>query len=173
MKVNGINKKLADTLKLTPTFWKKLGSYIAKWVREDFKNGVFQNDMQKLPYLSRQYTDYKSRRMALKTQPGKRLRSYYAQSIQSNQTSYVDMTLTGKLKDSLRPVKSDSRSVTMSYSPADKNPEKIAGNRIYGREVVGLNDKNRDKVFDRILKEIDENLLSWAREEIKINIGWK
>ena len=168
---NRVKNNLADTLNLSPSWWKRLGGFIAKWVREDFSRGVFQNDMQRLPYLSKQYTDYKSRRMQTKS-GNKRLKAYYAQPIESHQVSFVDMTLTGKLKKSLRPVKSDKLSVTMGYSPTDKNPEKIIGNERYGRVVMGLNEKNQDKAFDMLLKEIDSKILDWVKEDININVGW-
>ena len=62
---------LKDVVELVPKFWRELGGKIAKWVREDFVSGKYQNDMQRDRYRSRQYMEYKANDMRRKTAGGK------------------------------------------------------------------------------------------------------
>lgn len=166
-------KKVADTLKLTKKFWADVGNKIAVWVQRDTSKGIFQNDTQGLHYLSSQYTDYKSRGFAAKSRPGK-IKPYYAVSTDRT-TSFVNMMVTGELMKSLKVKDSTELGVTMKYGHGGKyglNLNKIEGNRIYGREVMGLNTENQKKVKAEIEKAVDKNLRRWAKEEIKINVGW-
>lgn len=159
---------LSKILKLTPSWWKQLGGFIVKWIREDFAQGLFQNNKQHLAYRSKQYIKYKLNDMRRFTD-GKRLKSHYGDPIASRQTTYVDMTLTGKLKKGLRPRSSTSNSVTMGYDPADA--PKILGNKKYGRDVVGLNDKNKRLVKVALIKEFKKNQIEVIPKNININIS--
>lgn len=203
--MNNYVPKIFD--KLNSTFWKELGTYIAKWVREDMSKGVFQNGKSNLRYLSRQYVNYKRNDMrrftvgkALKRTyvfdiagdvrnkdlyfwnkkagfskkkgfgTGKRLKAYYGKSISSNETSFVNMELTGKLKKGLRPKKADKFSVTMGFDESDRG--KIIGNQRYGRELIGLNDQNIYRVKLRIIRKLGLDLArAFANKKIEIKIG--
>ncbi|HOI28205.1 MAG TPA: hypothetical protein PLZ15_00490 [Melioribacteraceae bacterium] len=99
---------------------------------------------------------------------GQRLKEYYGTSIESHQTGYVDMTLTGQLKKGLAVKDVSDNSVTLGYNSADAG--KIEGNRKYGREVVGLNDNNIEKTRDMIIQEMKKNLLSGMQGDINIEI---
>jgi len=103
---------------------------------------------------------------------GQRLKAYYGKSIKSREVGFVNMKVTGKLLDSLKPVKAIPFGVTMGFSPSFDNPEKLYGNERYGRVLVGLNKKNTDIVLDIITGQIDKNLRDWAKEDININVGW-
>lgn len=199
--MNNYVPKIFD--KLNSTFWKELGTYIAKWVREDMSKGVFQNGKSNLRYLSRQYVNYKRNNMRRFTVgegkiftdkagyffgktyftnkkakfnkkkgfgTGKRLKAYYGKSISSNETSFVNMELTGKLKKGLRPKKADKFSVTMGFDESDRG--KIIGNQRYGRELIGLNDQNIYRVKLRIIRKLGLDLArAFANKKIEIKIG--
>ena len=158
--------KLGDVLKIQPNDWMRLGELIAKWVRKDMEKGVMQNDTQGHRY-SRQYARYKANEMRRFTD-GKRLKQYYASPIESTQTSYVDMTLTGRLKRSLQPLRALSNGVRMAFG--SENTGKILGGQKLGRDVVGLNENNQKKTLEWIASQIDEKIEDWEKEEIKINI---
>jgi len=159
---------LKDIVELAPKFWRELGGKIAKWVREDFVGGKYQNDMQRDRYRSRQYVKYKANDM--KKLDGKRLKAYYARGIDSNETSFVNMILTGRLMKGLKPRKWDNYSVTMGYESVDAG--KILGGQKYNREVMGLNTENRDLVKQEIIKEFDRNQIEWRKEPINIYIKY-
>lgn len=161
------NIDISKILQLTPAWWKHLGGFIAKWVREDSKKGLFQNNAQHLAYRSRQYKKYKANDMRRFTD-GKRLQAYRGQSIESNKTQFVDMTLTGKLKKGLRPRSWTKYSVTMGYNPEDA--KKILGNKKYNRDVVGLNDKNKRLVKVELIKEFKKRQIEVIPKNITINI---
>ena len=82
---------------------------------------------------------------------GDRINGYYQQPIESTNTAFVDMTLTGRLKKSLIVKENLPNGIRSGYSTSDDNPGKIEGNRKYGREVLGLSDENQDKVKDYMI----------------------
>lgn len=93
---------------------------------------------------------------------GDRLEGYKGVSLASNQTSFVDMTLTGRMFRGLHVVKADNISVTLGYRSEDRM--KVIGNRDkYNRDVANLNADNRAKVKQAILEQFNENI----RKELK------
>lgn len=96
------------------------------------------------------------------TATGQRLKSLKGQSVTSKNTSFVDMTLTGKMFRGLHVVKADNISVTLGYRSEDRM--KVIGNRDkYNRDVANLNADNRAKVKQAILEQFNENI----RKELK------
>lgn len=100
---------------------------------------------------------------------GKRLKSYYGQSIESRQTGFVDMTLTGQTLKGLHVKSSDENSVTLAYNSKDAG--KIIGNQEkYDRALVGMNDKNIEKARQEVISEMRKKIDSIFPGDIKINI---
>jgi len=191
-----IKRQLEKALNLDAQFWRnEIGfKILRKEPPKDAKIGLMQNNKQKLPYFSKQYVKYKANNMRRFTKggtaksfdpshdyPGKRLygsktatskggrlSGYEGIPIVSKQTQFVDMTLTGRMWKGLTVKKADKNSVTMTFDPADKG--KIIGNRRYGREVVGINDKNKMLVKNAILKKLDRNLKAQLSRTIKIKV---
>lgn len=98
---------------------------------------------------------------------GKRLEGYQGVTITSRETSFVNMILTGQLFKGLRVKRYDGEGVEIGYDPKDR--KKIEGNRVYGREVVGLNDENIAKVKEMLIKAMGDNLKG-EMEDININV---
>lgn len=130
---------------LTKEDWRKIGAYANKLIQNDFAVGKFQNNRSGLSYRSQEYKRYKVNGMKKISGQG-RLKIYYGQPIESTNVSFVDMTLTGRLKKSLAIKQDLPNGIRSGYSTSDKNPGKILGNRRYGREVLGLSDENQKKV---------------------------
>lgn len=164
-----IKRQLEKALNLDAQFWRnEIGfKILKKEPPKDAKIGLMQDNKQKLPYHSKQYMRYKANGMKRFTD-GKRLKSYVGLPIVSKQTSFVDMTLTGRMWKGLFVKKADKFSVTMSFDPADKG--KIIGNRKYGREVVGINDKNKALVENRIRKKLSKNMRQVFGKVIKVRV---
>jgi len=154
-------------LKMTPQKWMKIGRKAVSYIREDARRGHLQGDIEVDRYRSRQYINYKSKGMRRKD--GKRLKGQYAQKITSTRTDKVDLTLTGDMINSLRPVKSSQLGVEIAVG--SEHIGKVVGNRRYGREILSLHKGNQRKVKLDILNVIDKNLRSWAKDRIVINIG--
>lgn len=153
-------------IELTPIFWKNLGDKKIKVaVRKDMENGVMQNGKSNLKYKSAQYKKYKANDMKRFTD-GKRLKNMYAQTIESNQTGFVDMTLTGHTKRGLKVKRANKTGVEMGFDSSDA--KKIIGNQERGYDIVGLNEKNIDMVKEEILKQFDRN--TSKLKDININV---
>lgn len=100
---------------------------------------------------------------------GKRLSGFYAKTIESTNTAYVDMTLTGQLKKGLKLKQYINGSWLFGYDP--KDADKIEGNRKYGREVVGLNDKNQEDFKNMLLASFNENIRTKLKDiTIKVRL---
>lgn len=171
---------MADKINiLTPQDWRKIGTFANKLIQNDFAEGKFQNNKSNLQYLSQQYKkqkangmrrvtrggvlkdfdpshDYPGKRLYGKKKrvaegKGKRLSGFYGQPIESTNTAFVDMTLSGRLKKSLHVKENLPNGIRSGYNLTDNNPGKIEGNRKYGREVLGLSDENQEKVKDYMI----------------------
>lgn len=160
-----------DILNFKPSFWKELMLALALRIKGDAKKGIMQNNTQGNRYRSRQYVDYKSRFMQ-----GKRLtrkvKPYNAKSVISNQTSFVDMHLTGDMFDGLLSspqADADGFGGTIGYAPQDAG--KVLGNQARGYDVLGVSTKNGDWVMNEILETIDENIRKDFAKDITINVG--
>lgn len=149
-------KNLANT-------WKRIGKLVTQWIYKDAQQGMFQNGKRD-NYRSEQYKKYKANNMRRFTD-GKRLKTKYATSVSSNETSFVNMILSGQLFRGLKVKSFDNTGVVVGYDP--KDAMKIEGNRPYGREVLGLRDENIQKVKDELMNGLSDEL----KKEMKdINI---
>jgi hypothetical protein len=183
---------------LTPEDWKQIGAYANSLIQNDMTAGKFQNNKSGLQYLSAQYKRYKANAMRRLTKggklkdfdpshdykgkrlygkkkkvdlgKGKRISGLYAQSIESTNTAFVDMTLTGRLKKSLHVVKTFVNGVTCGYNPGDKAEGKIIGNRKYGREVLGLSTENQLKVRQKIVEILKRKVVETTLAQINIEV---
>jgi hypothetical protein len=186
----------SDTFQLTDQEWNEVGTYANSLIQNDMAEGIFQTPggSSNKPTYNPQYAKYKANEMRrfgrtkIKTNSGieykgrvkagtnkktgattgQRLKGYYGQPIESTNTSFVDMTVTGRLKKSLRVRSRTSNSVTSGYDP--ENSMKILGNQEkYGRIIVGLNDKNIELVKNRILMILKRKLQDLPKQ-INVNI---
>jgi len=180
---------------LDETFFRKLGQYMINRIREDMSKGISQNpdgSMRK-PFYNPQYAKYKINGMkrytfkkgkktirgskvkinkrGLVENNNKNISQYNGQSISSRETSFVNLELTGKLKQGLKIKESDNNSVTISYNQADIG--KILGAEKEGRSIVGLNDKNIELAKEMISKEISRVGFSKLDFNLKINVTLK
>lgn len=155
---------LSNILNIPYNKAKEIGQKTVQDIYEDFKAGLFQNGQSGLQYISQQYKRYKANGMNRFVKKG-RLKAYYGRTIESTNTSYVDMTLTGRLKKGLHLKGFSKGSWLFSYRPEDAG--KIEGNQKYGREVVGLNDKNKELFKSRLISTFDENIRTQLKD-IKI-----
>jgi hypothetical protein len=187
-----------DIFKMTSRQWTEIGLKILKWRREDFDKGLFQNGRQKLPYKDKKYARYKANNMKRFTSGGQsksfdpshdyggkrlygsksgttdgdRLRRYAMASIQSTQSQFVDMKLTGTLIDGAQVSRVTDSSVEILVANKDhRNNMKVIGNRRYGREMNGLNDKNKRLVKVEILKMLNESLKKDMMKELTITVN--
>jgi hypothetical protein len=150
---------------LPPAFWKDLGQKVVQWIREDASKGHFQNDTSD-HYRSLSYKNYKKNDMRKKD--GKRLNKYYATSITSNETSFVNLTLTGALLKGLKVITQNAYSVTLGWISSRETIGKLLGAERYKRELRGLNEKNIIKAKELLAKQFNENVSKLSN--ININI---
>ena len=166
-------KIISDKIvRFTPKFWEKVGGLIPAWVYADCKIGLMQNNGKNYHYKSEQYKKYKAngmKRLTTGKTKGGRLSSLKGISIDSTNTSFVDMILTGRTVKSLKPKTSDEVSVTMAYPP-DKAGI-VLGNKRRGYNIVGLNKQNIKKVRQLIVKQLDDNQKAMLGKKLVINIG--
>lgn len=160
-------------LKFNRNFWLQVGSWVVNTIRADAGQGVFQTDEPYKKTYSKQYAALKSNRMKppLKNgKPGKTLKEYEGVSITSNNTAFVDMTLTGKTLQGLAIKKADDKGVLVSYQPRDL--WKIVGNQKPGlnRRLVGLNKKNQTELEKQIGQFIEKNIKQTFTGKVTIDI---
>ncbi|KAF0153362.1 MAG: hypothetical protein FD188_3381, partial [Ignavibacteria bacterium] len=106
--------ELKNIPKLPVSFWNRIGQLAIQWIRADAKTGKMQtpDGNSNKSYYSQSYAKNKANDM--RGSDGKRIKAY-ATSISSRQTSFVDMTLTGRMFRGLHVVKADNISVTLGY----------------------------------------------------------
>ena len=140
---------------------------IPAWVYEDCINHLMQNNGKNYHYKSKQYVKLKSNQMRNKN--GDRIKSLKATGIDSTDTSAVNMILTGRTVKSLHIKSTSPESLTMAFG-MDKSGI-IIGNKRRGYDVTGLNDKNRAKIKQFILKQFNENERKELEKKVVITIG--
>lgn len=160
-------KAISNIVKLSDAFWKKVGGMIPAWVYEDCINHIMQNNTQNHHYKSQQYVKLKSNQMRRKD--GSRLKSLKGIGVDSTDTSAVNMILTGRTVKSLHTKSTSPEALTMSFG-MDKAGI-IIGNKRRGYDVTGLNDKNKAKVKQLILKQFNENERKELEKKVVITIG--
>ena len=183
-----MNLGLQNILSLKPSEWKTMLQHCVQNIRDNFKEGKMQDGKSGLQYKSEQYKKYKANAMKRltktkvkkesttgieylgrkKSKSGKRLSGFYAKAIESTQTAFVDMTLSGDLKKGLKVKSVTAQGGIIGYEPEDA--KKIEGNRRYGREVVGLNEENQEKLKKEIVEIFRKNAQTILAKDIKIQI---
>ncbi|OGU83148.1 MAG: hypothetical protein A2W11_13105 [Ignavibacteria bacterium RBG_16_35_7] len=187
-------ENLTNILKLKTSDWSRMLKLCIQWIQADFKVGKMQDGKSNLQYLSEQYKKYKASGMRRLTKSGKakafdpsgdyrgnrlygkrkatakgrRVSGFYAKSIESTNTAFVDMTLTGNLKKGLHVKAVTEQGGTIGYEPSDA--KKLEGNRRYGREVVGLNEENQEKLKKEIIEIFQKNAQTILVKDVKIQI---
>ena len=158
---------LEKAIKNLDNIWKRIGTFITQWIRRDARRGVYQtpSGASTKPSYNRQYAKYKSNYMQ-RFSDGKKLKRYTATSTNPD-TKYVNLELTGDLFNGLKVRDHNDKGVEIGYDSGDR--KKIEGNRVYGREVVGLNDANIKKVKEMLVKAMGDNLKQ-EMKDININI---
>ena len=159
--------KISNIVKLTDGFWKKIGGMIPAWVYEDCINHLMQNNGKNYHYRSQEYVKLKSNQMRGKD--GNRSKSLKGIGIDSTDTSAVNMVLTGRTVKSLHTKATSPESLTMAFG-MDKAGI-ILGNKRHGYDVTGLNDKNKAKIKQFILKQFNENERKELEKKVVITIG--
>lgn len=148
---------------LTDTEWRKVGAYANSLIQNDMTAGKFQNGKSNLQYISQQYKRYKANGMRRFTKDtkngtaraglnkktgfttGKRTGQKIG-TIESTNTAFVDMTLTGQLKKSLDVLRNIPNGIECGFEKHPNALKIIQGNNRYGRQIVGLSDENIQKV---------------------------
>lgn len=99
---------------------------------------------------------------------GERLKDYRGVSIESNQTQFVDLTVTGRMINSLKVKQAGVDGVVMGFGMDQAG--KVLGNKMHGYNVVGLNDKNRRLVKLAVVQEMKKRGMELPKKVV-INIG--
>jgi hypothetical protein len=167
----------ADLLKFPPGWWQRKGMDIYSMIKMDADKGMMQDGQSGIQYRSRQYKEYKARFGQRKTTDTKgnkphKIKPVYGVQVTSNETAFVNMQLTGRLFRGLQSgiqALANNLGVRLSYSQADA--DKIFGAEDLGRDIVGLNEVNIEKVFQDVLAIIDTNIKEQWEESIKIVIS--
>lgn len=100
---------------------------------------------------------------------GERLKGYKGVSIESGETSFVNLILTGQMFRGLKPISSDEMSVTMSY--AQKDAGKVLGAKRFGRIITSLNKSNIEKVKEELVKEYDKHIKEGLPKKVTIIVS--
>ena len=151
---------------LTDAEWRKVGAYANSLIQNDMTAGKFQNGKSNLQYINQQYKKYKAAGfkhlkykqsianpetgglIKSKKVAGKRkqkLFGMHGKAIESTNTAFVDMTLTGKLKKSLEIIRNIPNGIECGFT-RENAVKIIQGNNRYSRQVVGLSEENVEKV---------------------------
>ena len=139
------------------------------------KTKVKKESTTGIEYLGRKQVYHKtstgygmSNTMRQKIGTSSKLKAFYAKGIESTQTAFVDMTLSGDLKKGLKVKSVNSQGGVVGYESEDSM--KIEGNRRYGREVVGLNEENQEKLKKEIIEIFQKNAQTLLAKDIKIQV---
>lgn len=172
-----ITSKYKPDINISAQLMKEIGLKEKEIIRRDSLKGISQDTTGSKfgAYKSASYKKYKAEWMRHRTTMNGPKRKHNkgtllkgVSSVISNETAFVNMTLTGKMAEGLHIESVKENEVVMSY--LSKDAGKIIGNQALGREVVGLNKDNIEIVGDMIFKEMSKNIDDWAREDINITI---
>ena len=157
-------------------FWNQTGEKFVDWIMADALKGIFQNNTSGYQYASDSYKRLKARYMERTKDSkggnkGTKVKSYFATSVISNETAFVNMVVSGRTINSLRPIHSDDTSVTVSYATDKIVTDRIIYNTPRGYDIVGLNTKNREIVRNRIIDEYKKRQIEFIPKNIVITVG--
>jgi len=135
--------------------WKDIGDHAANKVREYVRGGILKGKYSK---------DYAEAKASRKAGPK-------GASISSTQTSFVDLTLTGKMLGELKRTKVGKDFVQIGLSGV--NAAKAESNARRGYDLFDKKVLNRIEadIVHRIDKRVDSNVKEYERDSIEINIG--
>jgi hypothetical protein len=88
---------------------------------------------------------------------GQRLKAYYGLPIESRQTSFINMVLTGRLFKGFKVKKADPQSVTIGFNSDKESIGKLLGAEERGTSLLNLSNDNREKVKGLIVSEFNKN----------------
>jgi hypothetical protein len=153
-----------------------VGEKLARKVRTDAFNGIFQNETKNQSYKSSQYAKYKANSMQkfgrgkAKVGAGEKLKGFYAKST-NTESSFVNLHLTNKMMQSLsaNQTKTTNNKLVISFEPEETM--KVIGNRDKGYDVTTLNNENQEIVLSDIVRLLDKNIQEWARTKVTIRVG--
>jgi hypothetical protein len=173
-----ITSKYKPDINISAQLMKEVGLKEKELIRRDSLKGISQDATGSKfgAYKSEQYKRYKAEWMRHRTTMKGQKRSHNkgtllkgVSSVISNETAFVNMTLTGKMAEGLHIESVKENEVIMSYLPRDAG--KIIGNQVLGRDVVGLNKANVEIVGDMIFQEMSKNIDDWCRSDINIIVN--
>jgi hypothetical protein len=165
-------KNLADTVKFTKEFWKRLIGgrnfglikMIIKRVQKDGKN---YKDEKFAPYAE-SYAEAKG--------SGDKKRLNLQGQRQESKSTKPDMTLTNKMLWGLQPYEMNDNGIVFGWE--GPNAEKVAN--LHGKknyQIIGLNggktlsDAEEQHIYTSVDEFIGDNLKSWSKETIEIKLG--
>ena len=169
-----IQSKYKPDINIPANEMRKLGLAEKRWIRDDALKGISQGLVATKfgSYTSEAYKKYKANYMKRFTDrtgaKGTKLKAYQGQAVVSNETGFVNETLTGAMFRDMFVEEAIDNSVTISY--AAKDAGKVLGAQDRDRIIVDLNQANRDKAVDEIFKIVSKNVDDWAKEDISITI---
>lgn len=155
--------KLVNVLRIPKKSWMRIGVKIKGWTYKDAMSGIVQGKQRR--YKSKAYKEYKSRGMRRKTD-GELLKSMKNRNPRSTWTKQVNMMLTGRLFRGLKPIKSTTKSVTMSFNESDSG--KVEGALDNGTDILTLNPKRQRNVRTEIINEFDKLIKKYCKKPIII-----
>ena len=165
----------APDIQIPATDMARIGKREMQLIEKDARVGKTQNlsGSKTSSYKSEQYKKYKSNYMKRFTNrtgsTGTKIKAYTGQAIVSNQTSFKNYVLTGKMFKGLFIQNSRVNEVTVSYMSKDSG--KVMGASEAGDELVGLNNKNINVVKDMIIAKMNKEVKQWARKDLNLVIG--
>lgn len=179
--------------------WKRIGQLAIQWIREDARDGMFQNGVGDT-YRSEQYKKYKRNDMRRYTTGAGQIFSdksgyFFGTTYFRNKkakTRKGKTYTTGERLSEYKGVSISSRETSfvnmiltgelfrglkvrsidnsgVTIGYESKDAGKILGNQKYGRQIVGLRDENIKKVKDELVKGLSEELKKELKD-ININI---
>ena len=165
-------KKLADTVKFTKEFWKRLIGgrnsglieMIIKRVQKDGKN-----------YKGESFAAY-AEWYAKAKGSGDKEKLNLGDQRQESKSTKPDMTLTNKMLWGLQPWELEDNGIVFGWE--GPNAEKVAN--LHGKknyQIIGLDggkslsDAEEQHIYSGIDKFLDDNLKSWGKETIEIKLG--
>lgn len=159
--------KTKKIFELTKRQWRWIGQYAIKLAKNDIRQGIMQDGKSNLQYKSETYKKYKANDMRKFTQKGERLKQYKGVSISSNEVSFVNLTLTGKMLNDMFESVID-RGVEIHFS--SKDADKVLGAEEQGRVILTLRDENIKTIENEFVKIFNQNIKQLKKLELQIQI---
>lgn len=152
----------------------------SRLIDDDAKNGIMQNG-NTYGYKSKTYMKYKANDMRRftnnksnnkskvkkkKQSVNPRLKAYKGLTIESNETSFVNMTVTGRALKGLHVSSATTNNAVLSYKQRDVM--KVIGNKNRGYDILDIRTENMEKLKELV---IDPYLTGGGKMIKNINLG--